>query len=171
MDEKTQILTILESARQSLYRMFADVTEEQARATPTASALCLGGILKHVAYGETIWIDFVVDGQKTDDLDRYFASFRMEPGETVTLTKDFVLPAGDPEVTNVGTATGTDVLGTKVSDNDDAFVTIVKAENPPPAPPPTAFTGSDAARLGLIAGVLLALGLLGIVLGRKRREA
>jgi len=96
---------------------------------------------------------------------------KLEPGETVTLTKDFVLPAGDPEVTNVGTATGTDVLGTKVSDNDDAFVTIVKAENPPPAPPPTAFTGSDAARLGLIAGVLLALGVLGIVLGRKRREA
>ena len=96
---------------------------------------------------------------------------KLDPGETVTLTKDFVLPAGDPEVTNVGTATGTDVLGTKVSDNDDAFVTIVKAENPQPAPPPTAFTGSDAARLGLIAGVLLALGLLGIVLGRKRREA
>jgi len=96
---------------------------------------------------------------------------KLDPGETVTLTKDFVLPAGDPEVTNVGTATGTDVLGTKVSDNDDAFVTIVKAENPQPAPPPTAFTGSDAARLGLIAGVLLALGVLAIVLGRKRREA
>jgi uncharacterized repeat protein (TIGR01451 family) len=96
---------------------------------------------------------------------------KLQPGDSVTLTKDFVLPAGDPEVTNVGTATGTDVLGKQVSDNDDAFVTIVKAENPPPAPPPTAFTGSDAARLGLIAGVLLALGLLGIVLGRKRREA
>ena len=71
MDEKTQILTILESARQSLSRMFADVTEEQARATPTASALCLGGILKHVTYGETIWVDFIVDGEKVDDLDRY----------------------------------------------------------------------------------------------------
>ena len=82
--EKAQILTILESARQSLSRMFADVTDEQARATPTASALCLGGILKHVTYGETIWIDFVVEGEKVDDLDRYAASFRMEPGETVT---------------------------------------------------------------------------------------
>jgi uncharacterized repeat protein (TIGR01451 family) len=96
---------------------------------------------------------------------------KLEPGQSVTLTKDFVLPAGNPILTNVGTATGTDVLGTKVSDNDDAFVTIVLAKNPPPSPPPTAFTGSDAARLGLIAGVLLALGLLGIVLGRKRREA
>ncbi len=96
---------------------------------------------------------------------------KLEPGEQVTLTKDFVLLAGDPSVTNVGTATGTDVLGTQVSDSDDAFVTVVKAANPPPAPPPTAFTGSDAARLGLIAGVLLTLGLLGIVLGRRRREA
>ncbi len=87
-DEKAQILTILESARQSLYRMFADVTEEQARATPTASALCLGGILKHVAYGETIWIDFVVEGEKVDDLDRYAASFRMEPGDTVASLLD-----------------------------------------------------------------------------------
>jgi len=83
VDEKVQILTILESARQSLSRMFADVTEEQARATPTASALCLGGILKHVTYGETIWVDFIVEGEKVDDLDRYAASFRMEPGETV----------------------------------------------------------------------------------------
>ncbi len=88
VDEKTQILTILESARQSLTRMFADVTDEQARATPTASALCLGGIVKHVAYGETIWIDFVVEGEKVDDLDRYAASFRMEPGETVTSLLD-----------------------------------------------------------------------------------
>ena len=88
MDETSQILTILESARQSLSRMFADVTEEQARATPTASALCLGGILKHVTYGETIWIDFVVEGEKIDDLDRYAASFRPAPHETVTSLLD-----------------------------------------------------------------------------------
>lgn len=94
MDEKTQILTILESARQSLSRMFADVTDEQARATPTTSALCLGGLLKHVTYGETIWIDFVVDGEKVDDLDRYATSFRMEPGETVTgLLDDYAAAA------------------------------------------------------------------------------
>ncbi len=94
MNEKTQILTILESARQSLSRMFADVTDEQARARPTASALSLGGVLKHVAYGETIWIDFVVEGEKVDDLDRYAASFRMEPGETVTsLLEDYAAVA------------------------------------------------------------------------------
>ncbi|TMK36025.1 MAG: DUF11 domain-containing protein [Actinobacteria bacterium] len=118
--------------------------------------------------GDTILFNVSVD----DDVIGHIGDIAtLEPGQSVTLTKDFVLPAGNPIVTNVGTATGTDVLGTQVSDNDDAFVTIVLAKNPPPSPPPTAFTGSDAARLGLIAGVLLALGLLGIVLGRRRREA
>jgi hypothetical protein len=72
-------------------------------------------------------------------------------------------------VTNVGTATGTDTLGEQVSDDDPAFVTIVEAENPPT--PPTAFTGSDAARIGLIAGMLGAFGLLALALGRRRRQA
>jgi uncharacterized repeat protein (TIGR01451 family) len=117
--------------------------------------------------GDTTLYDISVD----DDVIGHIGDIaELAPGDSVTLTKDFVLPSGNPEVTNVGTATGTDTLGEQVSDDDDAFVTIVKAENPPP-PPPTAFTGSDAARLGLIAGVLVALGLLGLVLGRRRREA
>jgi hypothetical protein len=29
-----------------------------------------------------MWVDFVVEGTKTDDMDRYAASFRMENGET-----------------------------------------------------------------------------------------
>ncbi len=94
VSEKTQIRNVLASARQNLSRVFADVSEEQARATPTASALCLGGILKHVTYGETLWIDFVVEGTKVDDLDRYAASFRMEPGETVAgLLDDYAAAA------------------------------------------------------------------------------
>src|SRR5206468_1716230 len=121
--------------------------------------------------GDTTLYDVSVD----DDVIGHIGDVaELAPGESVTLTKDFVLPSGNPEVTNVGTATGTDTLGEQVSDDDDAFVTIVKAENPPPPPPPpppTAFTGSDAARLGLIAGILLALGLLGLALGRRRRQA
>jgi uncharacterized repeat protein (TIGR01451 family) len=118
--------------------------------------------------GDTTLYDISVD----DDVIGHIGDIdELAPNESVTLTKDFVLPAGNPVVTNVGTATGTDILGTQVSDDDDAFVTIVEAENPPPSTPPTAFTGSDAARIGLIAAVMVALGLLGLALGRRRREA
>jgi uncharacterized repeat protein (TIGR01451 family) len=118
--------------------------------------------------GDTTLYDISVD----DDVIGHIGDIaKLAPGQSVTLTKDFVLPAGNPAVTNVGTATGTDILGTQVSDDDPAFVTIVEAENPPPSTPPTAFTGSDAARIGLIAGVMVALGLLGLALGRRRREA
>ena len=92
----------------------------------------------------------------------------LAPGESVTLTKDWVLPRRTLPVINVGTATGTDVLGKTVSANDDANVTIVEAENPPKTPPPTAFTGSDAKRFGLVALALLALGFLALAISRRR---
>ena len=92
---------------------------------------------------------------------------QLAPGESETLTKDWVLPSSDVPITNVGTAKGTDVLGKTVTANDDASVTIVLAENPPKEPP-TAFTGSDALRLGLVALALLALGLLALAFGRRR---
>jgi LPXTG-motif cell wall-anchored protein len=122
-------------------------------------------VVKNV--GDTTLYDVSVD----DDVIGHIGDIaRLDPGDSVTLTKDFVLPAGSPVVTNVGTATGTDVLGHQVSDDDDAFVTIVEAANPPPATPPTAFTGSDAARLGLIAGLMLVVGVVALILGRRRRE-
>jgi uncharacterized repeat protein (TIGR01451 family) len=116
--------------------------------------------------GDTTLYDISVD----DDVIGHIGDIaQLDAGDSATLTKDYVLPKGSTEVTNVGTATGTDTLGEQVSDDDPAFVTIVEAENPPT--PPTAFTGSDAARLGLIAGLLGALGLLALALGRRRRQA
>ncbi|QJY50351.1 DinB family protein [Pseudonocardia broussonetiae] len=59
------------------------LADADAARRPTASALCLGGIVRHVAYAEEMWIDFVVSGEKVDDLDRYAESFRVGPGDTV----------------------------------------------------------------------------------------
>jgi hypothetical protein len=79
--------------------------------------------------------------------------------------KDFVV--GEDVVINVGTATGTDILGRSVSASDDAIVTPI-AGNPPE--PPTPFTGSDAGRLGLLSMVLLGLGLTVVAATRRRRR-
>jgi uncharacterized repeat protein (TIGR01451 family) len=93
----------------------------------------------------------------------------LEPGDSVTLTKDFVV--GDEPVINVGTAEGEDVLGRSVSADDDATVTPIAGENPPNPPnnPPTPFTGSDAGRLGLITIALFGIGVTVIASTRRRR--
>jgi uncharacterized repeat protein (TIGR01451 family) len=91
----------------------------------------------------------------------------LDPGEDATLTKDFVV--GDEIVTNVGTATGHDILGRVVSASDDATVAPIAGENPPPNPPTTPFTGSDAGRLGLITMVLFGIGVTVVASTRRRR--
>jgi archaellum component FlaG (FlaF/FlaG flagellin family) len=118
--------------------------------------------------GDTTLYDVSVD----DDVIGHIGDIaQLDPGDSVTLTKDWELPRGEPTVTNVGTATGTDVLGKTVTADDDATVTIVEAiHNPPKPPKPTAFTGSDALRLGLLTLVLLGLGSLALVASRRRRN-
>jgi uncharacterized repeat protein (TIGR01451 family) len=119
--------------------------------------------------GDTTLYDVSVD----DDVIGHIGDIaQLDPDETVTLTKDWELPNSDEPVVNVGTATGTDGLGETVTDDDDATVTIVRAEHNPPSPtPPTAFTGSDALRLATIALVLLGLGSLALLATRRRRSA
>jgi uncharacterized repeat protein (TIGR01451 family) len=93
---------------------------------------------------------------------------QLDPGQHATLTKDFVV--GDEIVTNVGTATGHDILGRVVSAHDDATVAPISGANPPPNNPPTTpFTGSDAGRLGIIAMVLFGIGVTVVASTRRRR--
>ena len=93
----------------------------------------------------------------------------LEPGDSVTLTHDFVV--GDEIVTNIGTAEGEDILGRSVSADDDATVSPILGTNPPNPPnnPPTPFTGSDAGRLGLITIVLFGIGVTVVASTRRRR--
>jgi len=60
-----------------------------------------------------------------------------------------------------------------VTADDDASVEIVSGthHHRPTPPPPTAFTGSDALRLGAIVLVLLGLGSLALLVSRRRRSA
>lgn len=90
-DERAQLddlLATLVKHRGFLRQTLDGVTDEQAAATPTVSALCLGGIVKHVTATEQQWVSFIVDGPEVmamtpESYAAHAATFRMEPDDTV----------------------------------------------------------------------------------------
>lgn len=60
--ERTDLLAQLATARSALITTTRGLTDEQAAERPTVSALCLGGLVKHVASTEEGWLRFVVEG-------------------------------------------------------------------------------------------------------------
>ncbi|WP_431944197.1 DinB family protein [Micromonospora marina] len=60
--ERADLLAELAEARNTLTNTVRGLTDEQAGQKPTASALCLGGLIKHVASTEESWLRFVVEG-------------------------------------------------------------------------------------------------------------
>jgi uncharacterized damage-inducible protein DinB len=62
--ERADLLDTLAKHRYFLRLTVRDLTDEQATRCPTASALCLAGLIKHVADTEQRWMDFVLGGPK-----------------------------------------------------------------------------------------------------------
>ncbi len=60
--ERADLLEALRAHRGFLRYTVQGLTDDQARLTPTVSALSLGGLVKHVAATERAWADFVVQG-------------------------------------------------------------------------------------------------------------
>jgi hypothetical protein len=84
--ERADLIETLGKHRFFLRFTTRDVTDEQAARTTTVSALCLGGLVKHVARTEQSWIDFALDREGAlgmGSVEDHEASFRMLPGETL----------------------------------------------------------------------------------------
>ncbi len=84
-DEKGQLLAFLDQQRLVIALAAYGLTDDQARATPSASALSVGGLIKHVAGVERAWMDTVLarlrpSGGGEADYDRGF-----HPGADETL--------------------------------------------------------------------------------------
>ena len=62
--ERADLLETLAKHRGFLRQTVRGLTDEQAGVRPTASQLCLGGIIKHVALMEEGWADFIVEGPR-----------------------------------------------------------------------------------------------------------
>jgi uncharacterized damage-inducible protein DinB len=65
-----------------------DLSDDQAREHPTVSALCLGGLVKHVSRVEERWSAFIVEGTAAMSFDpaslrERLAGFELAPGETL----------------------------------------------------------------------------------------
>ena len=87
--ERKDLRDALASQRDLLLRTVRGLTDGQARLTPTASQLCLGGIIKHVALVEEGWVRFIEEGparQGPPDeaaYEAHAAGFRMADEETL----------------------------------------------------------------------------------------
>lgn len=90
--ERADLLAALAKQRHFLRFTTRDLTDEQAGQRTTASELCLGGLIKHVASVERTWVGFILEGPSAmgdftamteADLARWTDQFRMLPGETL----------------------------------------------------------------------------------------
>jgi uncharacterized damage-inducible protein DinB len=93
--ERADLLQSLAKHRYFLIYTVRGLTDEQAARQTTASALCLGGLIKHVALTERQWIRFIAEGPSamawdTASPDDWMAGFRMLEGETLAgLLEDY----------------------------------------------------------------------------------
>ncbi len=54
--ERDGLVAFLDHQRQAVRNACFGLSEDQARLAPAASALSLGGLVKHLAYGERVWL-------------------------------------------------------------------------------------------------------------------
>lgn len=87
-DEREGLLSTLAQQRYVLRLAAYGLTDEQARATPTASTLSVGGLIKHVTSAERAWVDRILQRPHGRSVDDYLADFRLGPDETLASVLD-----------------------------------------------------------------------------------
>lgn len=82
-DERDNLMTYLDQQRYGIRLTAYGLTEEQARATPTSSALSVGGLIKHVTATERSWMNDVLQRPSTASPGAYLDTFHLGPDETL----------------------------------------------------------------------------------------
>jgi uncharacterized damage-inducible protein DinB len=112
--ERRDLLQSLRRHRFFLLQTIRDLDDEQARRRTTASELCLGGLVKHVAHTERQWVRFIVEGPAAMAFDPaaaedWQAQFRLAEDESLA----------DVRALYQGVADQTDALVVAAPDLDD----------------------------------------------------
>jgi uncharacterized damage-inducible protein DinB len=83
------LLAFLDHQREAVRNACFGLTEEQARVTPTASSLSLGGLVKHLAWAERTWMararerPVPADADPAAAMTEYMGTFQLEGDETL----------------------------------------------------------------------------------------
>ncbi|SEO56988.1 DinB family protein [Actinacidiphila rubida] len=111
--EREALLAFLEAQRGGLRRAVRGLSDEQAAATPSVSAMSLGGLVKHAAHMERHWVQDVLmrrgperDSEEPDTEEKagsWEDEFRLLPGETLAgVLAEFAAVARETEETVAG---------------------------------------------------------------------
>jgi uncharacterized damage-inducible protein DinB len=82
-DERDGLLRFLAHQRDALATAAFGLTDDQARLTPTAGTLSVGGLVKHVTAVERHWIGIVLQRPDEGGPEDYAAGFVLGPDETL----------------------------------------------------------------------------------------
>jgi uncharacterized damage-inducible protein DinB len=82
-NEQEGLLSFLAQTRYQLRLTAFGLTPEQLRATPSASTLSVGGLIKHCASTEEGWIATISGSDQKPDFSKYEENFALADGETV----------------------------------------------------------------------------------------
>src|SRR3954454_16989533 len=99
-DERDGLQAYLAQQRYVLRTTTFGLTDEEIARTPSASALCLGGLVKHCAMVERSWMDTVLQRESDMDPEEYGRAFQVQPGETLAgILSDYDAAARDTDKT------------------------------------------------------------------------
>ena len=83
------LLAFLDHQREAVRYACFGLTDEQARVAPAASPLSLGGLVKHLAWGERTWLARIEgrpvpgDADPSAALAEYMGTFQLTPGQNL----------------------------------------------------------------------------------------
>src|SRR5665213_1740331 len=93
-DEREGLVGYLGHQRQVLRIAAYGLTDDQARDTPTPSALSIGGLIKHAAFVERIWMNNVLQRTNPSGPEAYADNFHLLLDETLPGILDIYEEAG-----------------------------------------------------------------------------
>jgi len=82
-NEREGLLGFLAHMRYVIRLTAYGLSDEQVRATPSASALSIGGLIKHCAYGEEGWLAVIRREPQSVDYQAYADNFALAEDETI----------------------------------------------------------------------------------------